>query len=88
MSDYLIWSNEHTAWWKPAHRGYTTVIHEAGRYTSAEADRIVAAANFNPSAPPNEVKCLAPSIAKLRYELARFLEGVDTATALANGDSR
>lgn len=51
-----------------------------------EADRIVAAANFNPSAPPNEVKCLA--IAKLRYELARFLEGVDTATALANGDSR
>lgn len=34
---YLVWSNEHQAWWGPEHRGYTRHIDRAGRYDRAEA---------------------------------------------------
>ncbi|MFN3675442.1 MAG: hypothetical protein ACK4TC_05630 [Sphingomonas pseudosanguinis] len=34
---YLIWSNEHYAWWKPDERGYTRNIEHAGRYSRADA---------------------------------------------------
>jgi hypothetical protein len=34
---YLIWSNEHRAWWRPDRCGYTTAIENAGRYDRAEA---------------------------------------------------
>jgi hypothetical protein len=34
---YLVWSNEHRAWWKPAHHGYTRRVEDAGRYDRAEA---------------------------------------------------
>lgn len=44
MSDYLIWSNQQTAWWRPAERGYTQSIEEAGRYDKPTAERIVARA--------------------------------------------
>ena len=37
MSDYLIWSNVHQAWWRPENAGYTTDITEAGFYTHDEA---------------------------------------------------
>ena len=43
---WLIWSLEHTAWWRPGRWGYTTVLAEAGRYTRAEAEEIVARANI------------------------------------------
>lgn len=42
---YVIWSFEHDAWWRPARMGYTASFVEAGHYTQAEADRIVANAN-------------------------------------------
>ena len=29
---YLVWSNEHRAWWAPDQRGYTRIIERAGRY--------------------------------------------------------
>jgi hypothetical protein len=38
----LIWSNQRGMWWRPARRGYTAHIAEAGRYPFAEARRIVA----------------------------------------------
>lgn len=41
MNTFLIWSNQHGMWWRPARRGYTAHIEEAGRYTRAEADAIV-----------------------------------------------
>lgn len=44
MSDFLIWSNEHGMWWRPARRGYTASIEEAGRYARADAEQIVAGA--------------------------------------------
>jgi hypothetical protein len=39
MSDYLIWSNEHRAWWRPGSMGYTHDIASAGRYSREEAIR-------------------------------------------------
>ena len=38
--NYLIWSNEHRMWWKPARRGYTEGLALAGRYTREEALQI------------------------------------------------
>lgn len=34
---WLIWSNEHSAWWAPNGRGYTNRTAEAGRYPFMEA---------------------------------------------------
>ncbi len=39
---YLVWSDEHRAWWKPGARGYTTRIAEAGRFSRHEALTICA----------------------------------------------
>ena len=35
--DYLIWSNEHRAWWGPGRAGYVKRVAEAGRYSREEA---------------------------------------------------
>jgi hypothetical protein len=39
---YLIWSNEHRAWWRPGRAGYTTKLEAAGRYSREEALRTCA----------------------------------------------
>jgi hypothetical protein len=41
---FLIWSNQHGMWWRPGNSGYTMHIEEAGRYSLAEAEKIVASA--------------------------------------------
>lgn len=38
---FLIWSYQHTAWWRPGSRGYTWDIAKAGLYEKAEAEGIV-----------------------------------------------
>jgi hypothetical protein len=38
--EWLIWSNEHRAWWEPDRCGYTENVAEAGRYTLIEARAI------------------------------------------------
>ena len=44
MSEYLIWSNEHAAWWRPESAGYTIHVAAAGRYPRSEAISICASA--------------------------------------------
>ncbi len=39
---YVIWSNEHAAWWGPDEVGYTPWVEEAGRYDLPTARAIVA----------------------------------------------
>ena len=34
---YLIWSNEHRAWWRPDRCGYVRDVRGAGRYSRQEA---------------------------------------------------
>ena len=56
MREWLIWSIEHNAWWRPDRRGYTPDRTSAGRYTMKEALEIVSSANryVNYDSPPNE----------------------------------
>lgn len=51
---WLIWSHEHKAWWKPEAQGYTTWRQHAGRYPWDEALDIVRGANYGLSGEPNE----------------------------------
>ena len=44
--EYLIWSIEHDAWWRPGEMGYTTTLREAGRYSKHQASVIVGHANL------------------------------------------
>ncbi len=43
---FLIWSNEHRAWWGPNHRGYVASVEHAGQYTEEEAVKICNGANW------------------------------------------
>jgi hypothetical protein len=42
---YVIWSEQHGAWWCPNKRGYTRQLTAAGRYSKAAAEEIVTEAN-------------------------------------------
>lgn len=42
---WVVWSEEHGAWWGPGRVGYYTSLMRAGRYTEAEARAIEAKAN-------------------------------------------
>lgn len=46
MDKWVIWSNEHTAFWRPNHRGYCSFIVDAGRYSFEEAFEICQGANY------------------------------------------
>jgi hypothetical protein len=43
---YLLWSNKHTAWWRPDGRGYTDDIAQAGAYTQEQAVRHVVQSSY------------------------------------------
>jgi hypothetical protein len=43
--EFLIWSFEHDAWWRPEELGYTKKIDEAGTYSWERALEICAYAN-------------------------------------------
>jgi hypothetical protein len=55
--DYLVWSHEHGAWWRPDRVGYTVEFREAGLYTRDEALAICANAlgGWREGLPFNEV---------------------------------
>ncbi|NOU05324.1 MAG: hypothetical protein HOO99_03995 [Hyphomicrobiaceae bacterium] len=52
---FLIWSNEHRAWWKPGRCGYTADIAQAGLYTAEAANAICEDATMNWHQAPNEI---------------------------------
>lgn len=54
---YLIWSNEHRAWWRPDRAGYTIHTEAAGRYSRVEAIAICAEARggWQPGQVPPEM---------------------------------
>ena len=61
MNPFLIWSEEHGAWWRPGRAGYTRSIREAGRYSLEEAGDIVKKANrYLPAGQFNEVALFDP----------------------------
>ena len=44
--EYLIWSNQHSMWWRPDSKGYTPELAEAGRYSRGEAIEISRGRDF------------------------------------------
>lgn len=83
MSDEpcLIWSIEHTAWWAPNSWGYVQTALEAGRFSRAEAERIVADANI-----VAVHECLIPPSAVCAPELLAALQMARTVIAMACGE--
>lgn len=65
---WLVWSNEHMAWWRPESAGYTTVLSSAGRYTLAEAESICRTPNYRSGSSidragvPSEVMVPSPEL--------------------------
>ena len=65
---WLVWSNEHNAWWRPKSRGYTDDIRAAGIYTHARAHEIVeqacprANSTLRPGAHPEVAVTLASAL--------------------------
>lgn len=62
---WIVWSNEHRAFWRPNQCGYTGRIDWAGRYTKAEAETICNGANYRAisnlrSGTPPEIYMPAP----------------------------
>jgi hypothetical protein len=68
---YLIWSDEHEAWWRPDHRGYTTDVNEAGAYTFYEAAEIV----VDHVPPGEEISVKVPPGEDISVVGERFLKG-------------
>lgn len=60
MSIYLVWSNEHGAWWRPERSGYTGDVWAAGRYDEDAAAQICDTRSWRKAGPPPEVMVLAP----------------------------
>jgi hypothetical protein len=42
---WVIWSEEHGAWWGPGEHGYTRSLRSAGRYSKEDAKEIAFDAN-------------------------------------------
>lgn len=58
MEQYLVWSNEHKAWWRPKRCGYTHDVRAAGRYTLEDAREICGTARSgwtDPKKLPDEI---------------------------------
>lgn len=70
MDDYLIWSHEHSAWWRPYSCGYTTHLDAAGRYSREDAIAICSTAHDGwrdtTTAPPELPVRLADAFACVR----------------------
>jgi len=62
---WIVWSNEHGAFWGMDHCGYVSDVRYAGRYTTEEAKKICDWQG-EPRNPPNEVTLVAPECAGLQ----------------------
>jgi len=62
--EYLVWSNEHRAWWRANRCGYTKVLANAGHYSRDEAIAICAHARdgFGAHEIPSEIPIKASDL--------------------------
>lgn len=67
---YLIWSNEHRAWWGPNERGYVRSLALAGRYS-----RMIALAICRRAIPTALHIGVIAEIPVREEDVAEFLEG-------------
>lgn len=52
---YLVWSNEHRAWWRANSCGYTKQVSDAGRYSREQAIEISRGRGWPTKGIPDEV---------------------------------
>jgi hypothetical protein len=69
MTDYLIWSHQHNAWWRDGGYGYTTRLTDAGRFTRTQAEKHLSwdlHREWLPDGRPHEVivEALHPTLAR------------------------
>ncbi len=85
---WIVWSNEHRAFWAPNRRGYTPRIEKAGRYTKVEAEAICNGANYRANSTiykdtPPEICMPAPeAFTALPPEPHQMREALETTRAL------
>lgn len=72
--NYLIWSNEHHAWWRPESRGYTLDVDGAGRYTREETISICAHARdgWGSKSVPSEIPVSEKDVQECKAEFERL----------------
>lgn len=63
---YLIWSNEHRAWWRPYRDGYTRRLLDAGWYDHGTAIAICVQAIASSKELPNEVPVALADMVAIR----------------------
>lgn len=84
MATYVIWSSEHTAWWRPHRCGYTRDLRDAGVYGEQQARDILQRANLvachEALIPVDAVKTLEAD------DLRLALDDVTIAEILAHAD--
>jgi hypothetical protein len=74
VSEYLIWSNEHRAWWGPGRSGYVTRIEHAGRYSYEQALDICTEAMPGTSRQLGMLPELPVRLVDLTFMLGRFAD--------------
>lgn len=95
---WIVWSNEHHAFWRANHSGYTRSVEQAGRYSHTEAEAICRAARpranstiYEGEPPeicmpaPEALDAPPPSREQIRAEA--FREAANAADALSYGDA-
>lgn len=78
--DWLIWSHEHDAWWKPARWGYTDRMSQAGQYAEDEARQICENAAYRWHRGAGGPKALPPEV-MVRADAPDMGAAINEATA-------
>jgi hypothetical protein len=78
-ADWLVFSHEHSAWGRPARRGYTDRTSQAGRYTQAEAREICEKAAWRWHRGAGGPKALPPEV-MVRADTEDMLAAINEAT--------